>query len=248
MMKKYFCFTIIMYCISIATSGQSTIRITPQQVRQIDSLMNSLHESEKFNGLILVATGNEVIYSKGFGYANREKKIDNDPSYIFPIMSLTKQFTVALILKLVEEGKLDLNKPFINYLPQYQQEHWGNITIHDLLRQTSGIPDYIPYLKAYDGSGGENKYHSPDTLVGKIVNKPLNFQPGEKFQYCNVNYVLLGLIVERVTGKPIADALSLYITGPLQLDHTSYDLNSLPRTTLTGVIIRSRKTTGPVAY
>jgi CubicO group peptidase (beta-lactamase class C family) len=190
--------------------------------------MKAYHETGKFNGYVYIAGNDGVIYSNGFGISDAGKK----QGLIFPIMSLTKQFTSVIILKLLEEGKLRLDEPFVSYLRQYKQEKWKTITIHQLLSHSSGLPDYIGAFDFYGIGGQEKLYHSPDTLINAITAKDMNFKPGEKFQYCNANYVLLGMVIEKLTAMSLQDALSRYITLPLKLTHTGYELGKLPKTTL----------------
>jgi CubicO group peptidase (beta-lactamase class C family) len=213
---------ILFILIKLVALGQSASSITHKQISKIDSLMDAYHRLGRFNGLILIASGDKIVYSKGFGTANREENIANTSTSPFYILSLTKLFTSALVLKLVEEGKVKLEAPFMGYLPKYHNKAWPGITINHLLTQTSGLPNYNVHLEQMDTTGRQSRSYSPDTLIQVIKDRPLSFKSGQKFEYNNTNHVLLGLIVEAVTGKSYNDALAQYITVPLKLTHTGY--------------------------
>ena len=108
----------------------------------IHEFVKKYYDMQLFNGSVLVAENDKVIYKNGFGYANMEWKIPNRPDTIFRIGSVTKQFTAILILKLVEEGKISLDGKITDYLPDYPKNQGNKVTIHHLLTHTSGIPSY----------------------------------------------------------------------------------------------------------
>ena len=112
------------------------------KAQQIEQLLSKYNEYGQFNGSALVAENGKVIFKKGFGFANMESNIPNQPDTKFRLGSVTKQFTALLIVKLAEEGKLKLDVPITTYLPDYPKENGDKITIHNLLTHTSGIPNY----------------------------------------------------------------------------------------------------------
>jgi CubicO group peptidase (beta-lactamase class C family) len=109
---------------------------------KIDELMSLYHDYRQFNGSVLVAEHGKVIYKKGFGLANMEWNIPNTPATKFRLGSITKQFTAAVVLQLIEEGKLRLDGRICDYLPEYPKKSGERVTIHQLLTHTSGIPSY----------------------------------------------------------------------------------------------------------
>jgi len=187
----------------------------------IDALMSRYHEYGLFNGTVLVAAKGQVIYKRGFGLANMEWDTPNQPDTKFRIASITKQFTAAVILQLIEEGKLRIAGHISDYLPEYPKETGARVTIHQLLVHTSGIPDYV----ALPNFATEvvHHTHAPSQLVDEFDHLPLEFEPGTQFRYNNSDYVVLGAIIERVTGQPYERALAERIFKPLGMTDSGYD-------------------------
>lgn len=188
---------------------------------KIDELVKGYHGFGQFNGAVLVAEKGRVIYKKGHGLANMEWKIANHPDTKFRLGSITKQFTAALILQLVEQGKVKLDGKLTDYLPDYRQDTGGKITIHQLLNHTSGIPSYTDQPGFF-----ENVSRNPFTvseMVKKYCSGDFEFEPGTKYAYNNSGYFLLGAIVEKVTGKTYEQALNENIFGPLGMKDSGYD-------------------------
>lgn len=189
---------------------------TTEKVDKLDELIKTYAEYGKFNGSVLVAEQGEVIYKNGFGMANMEWEIPNTSSTKFRLASVSKQFTAMLIMQLVAENTLDLHTPISRYLPNYPKDKADQITLHHLLTHTSGIPN-----EDVDG----NLKHSPDDLVHVFKNLELDFTPGDRFKYSNSGYVLLGLIIEKVTGERYEEVLKKKIFEPLQMTNSGYDNN-----------------------
>ena len=191
------------------------------KTEQIDKLMNLYSEYGQFNGSILVADAGKVIYKKGFGMANMEWNIPNQPDTKHRLGSVTKQFTAMLILQLVEQGKLKLDAPISTYLLDYPKASGHKITIHHLLTHTSGIPNYTSFPN-FVKELSINPY-SPEAFVKKFADLPLEFTPGEKFAYSNSGYFLLGYIIEKVSGKTYEQFLQDNILTPLKMNNTGFD-------------------------
>ena len=199
----------------------SSMSIAQSKVEQIDQLISTYEEYGQFNGSVLVSDQGKVIYKKGFGMANMEWGIPNQPNTKHRLGSITKQFTAMLILQLVAEGKLDLQEPIITYLPDYPKATGDIITTHHLLTHTSGIPNYTSFPK-FMADESRNPY-SPEDFVKKFDEKELDFTPGEKFSYSNSGYFLLGVIVEKLSGKTYEQMLQENIFTPLEMNDTGYD-------------------------
>lgn len=195
-----------------------------KSVREIDSLMQKYVAYGQFNGTVLVAEKGKVIYKKGFGMANMEWSIPNAPDTKFRIGSVTKQFTAALILQLVEQGKIKLDGKLSDYLPYYRKDTGDKVTIHQLLNHTSGIPSYTGLPEF--GDIVRDAYKVED-FVKKFASGNLEFEPGTKFSYNNSGYFILGAIIEQVTGKSYEAVLTEKILVPLGMADTGYD-NSGP--------------------
>ena len=190
------------------------------KVNKIDEVVSQYYKYGQFNGAVLVAENGKVVYKKGFGMANMEWNIPNEPDTKFRLGSITKQFTATLILQLVEQGKIKLDGKVSDYLPDYRKDTGAKITIHHLLSHTSGLPNYTAQ------AGFENISRDPfkvDDFVKKYASGDLEFEPGTKFNYSNSGYFVLGAIVEKVTGQPYEQVLKEKITEPLGMKNTGYD-------------------------
>jgi len=191
------------------------------KVEQLEELLSTYEEYGKFNGSVLVSEQGKVIYKKGFGMANMEWDIPNQPNTKHRLGSITKQFTAMLILQLVSEGKLDLQAPITTYLPDYPKASGDIITSHHLLTHTSGIPNYTAFSKFMEDESS-NPY-TPEEFVKTFANKALKFTPGEKFSYSNSGYFLLGTLIEKLSGKSYEQMLQDNIFTPLNMKDTGYD-------------------------
>lgn len=189
--------------------------------QKIDELISLYHDYGKFNGSALVADQGKVIYKKGHGMANMEWDIPNNPDTKHRLGSITKQFTAMLILQLAADGKLDLHKPISTYLPDYPKKTGEIITTHHLLTHSSGIPNYTSF-PGFMQNETRNPY-SPEEFVGKFADKDLDFPPGDRFSYSNSGYFLLGVIIEKLTGKTYEQMLDENILIPLNMYDTGYD-------------------------
>jgi CubicO group peptidase (beta-lactamase class C family) len=189
--------------------------------QKIDEYMNKCYELGLFNGSVLVAEHGSVILKKGYGYANIEWKIPNEADTKFRLGSITKQFTAMLIMQLVEKGQIKLDGHISDYLPYYPKKTGDKITIHQLLSHTSGIFNYTNDPDFYRKDRFTPK--TPEQLVKTFSEKELDFEPGTKWNYSNSGYIVLGAIIENVTGKSYEAVLQENILIPLGLRNTSYD-------------------------
>lgn len=200
--------------------GTTYISFGQTKTEKIDHLMEVYAEQGTFNGSILVAENSSITISKGFGLANMEWKIPNQSNTKHRLASITKQFTAMLIMQLTEQGKLDLNIPITTYIPDYPKSTGTIITIHHLLTHTSGIPNFLSFPIFNDVS---KKNNTPEEIVTVFKDSTLQFTPGEKFNYSNSGYTLLGLIIENVTGKTFEQNLHELIFTPLKMSNSGYD-------------------------
>jgi CubicO group peptidase (beta-lactamase class C family) len=175
-----------------------------------------------FMGTVLVAKDGKTIIDQGYGSADLEWNIPNTPSAKFRLGSLTKQFTAASILLLEERGKLKVEDPISKYMPDAPPA-WSKITIYHVLTHTSGIPSFTSFP---DYATTEWKDTTPTELVARFRDKPLDFEPGTKFSYSNSGYVLLGYLIEKISGQTYADFLQQNIFTPLNMTDTGIDSNA----------------------
>lgn len=186
---------------------------------QADEYCRAQVAINQFSGSVLVAKGDQVLFAKGYGLANVEHDVPNTPKTKFRLGSITKQFTAMAILILQEQGKLsvdDLISKHVDGCP----DAWKDVTIHHLLTHTSGIPSFTS-LPGYGASMPLPS--SPKQTLDRVRDMPLEFTPGEKFVYSNSGYVLLGRIIEKVSGKPYEHFLPEIIFEPLGMKDTGYD-------------------------
>ncbi len=193
------------------------------KARAIEALLSSYHDAGVFNGTALVSENGQVIVSKGFGFADFEWKIPNTPDTRFRVGSITKQFTSAVVMQLVEERKLSVNASLASVLPHYRKDTGAKVTIHHLLTHTSGIPSYTS-LPNFQRDISRNPYGVQE-FIEKYCSGDLEFEPGTKYVYNNSGYFLLGAIIEQAAGKPYEQVLRERIFDPLGMKGSGYDLS-----------------------
>ncbi len=170
-----------------------------------------------FNGAILVAKKGRVIFEDYHGFFNFQKKDSLTPASAFHLASVSKTFTAMAVLKLAELGKLSLNNDVKKYFPAFP---YDNITIKLLLSHRSSLPNYIYFMQKLGWN--PKQYCSNEDMLAYLekFKPPLQGTPGTHFTYCNTNYALLGLIIEKVSGKRYADFLQEYFFTPLNMTNT----------------------------
>ena len=182
-----------------------------------------------FQGSVLLARDGQPLFRKSYGLANAEWDAANAPDTKFRLESITKQFTSALIMQLVQQQKIKLDDPISKYYTE-APESWQSVTIHHLLCHQSGIPNYLDpkYLTL---PGGFRKISrtalTPTEIIRLIQDQPLEFAaPGTKIDYDNTGYALLGYVIEKVTGRKYDEELRQAILEPLGMKNTGYDTDT----------------------
>ena len=189
---------------------------------RMEQIVQSYVSGKQFMGSALVAQNGKVLLSKGYGFANLEWEIPNSPTTKFRLGSITKQFTAACILLLEERGKLKTDDLVRKYMPDAPAA-WDKVTIFHVLTHTSGIPSFTEFP---DYQPTESIATTPEKLVARFRDKPLDFQPGEKWSYSNSGYVLLGYLIEKISGQSYSDFVQQNIFTPLGMKDSGYDSNS----------------------
>lgn len=185
--------------------------------RRVDALFAPYTVAGSPGAVVAVSQGGEIAMCKGYGLASIEHGVPITPKTRFRIASVSKQFTVSAALMLAHEGKLDLKAPPHKYLPELAPLP---VTIDQMMRNCSGLPDFLELLRL--GGHGLDKPAKPAELVAACVrNKHLNFKPNTRFLYSNTNFLLLGLIVEKLSGQTLGDFLAERIFKPLEMTSTS---------------------------
>jgi CubicO group peptidase (beta-lactamase class C family) len=198
-----------------------------QDIGRMDEVVRSFADKKQFMGTVLVAKGDQVLFSKGYGSANLEWDIPNTPNTKFRLGSVTKQFTAASILLMEEQGKLSIDDLVSKHIGDAPAA-WSGITIRHVLSHTSGIPSFTGFPTYREL---QKKPHTAEQLVALFRDKPLDFQPGEKWNYSNSGYVLLGYLVERISGQTYAEFLKQNVFNKLDMNDSGVDSNSavIPR-------------------
>jgi CubicO group peptidase (beta-lactamase class C family) len=213
-------FALLTTCLlSAATCIAQTAPDDKQIITKTDEYMKALARLNRFNGVVLVARGGKVLIRRSYGMANFEDAVPNTQLTRFPIASMTKTFTATAVMMLQERGKLSVTDLICKYLSDCPTA-WQQITVHHLLTHTSGIPDYTDFPDWLQTRGQLAPYTS---TIDRFKDKPLDFPPGEKYKYSNSGYVLLGLIIERVSGKTYEGFLRDNIFAPLKMSNTGVD-------------------------
>jgi CubicO group peptidase (beta-lactamase class C family) len=189
----------------------------PQQAAsRIDSLLSREYPPDDPGAAVLVSRGGTVILKKGYGLANTERKVPVTSETVFRLASVTKMFTATAILMLAEKNQLVLDDPVVSILPASPVS--GQITVRHLLSHTAGLADY---LDRPDSMAWARSEHTVQDLVSAFKDKRSPFAPGEKNAYSNSNYVLLGAIIEKVSGISFGRFVKANIFGPLNMTSTS---------------------------
>lgn len=171
---------------------------------------------EGFQGVVYISKDNEKVFKKGYGMARPD--IPNTPSTLYQMASLTKTFTAIAIMQLVEEQLLSIDEPISTFFPEYPNA--DVITVGQLLSHSSGIPDYLSPEFEFDYS----KEWKPQDIVNVTQDAELLFTPGESFQYSNTGYVMLGMIIEKVSGLTYEDYMEEHIFKPSGMVDTMFTL------------------------
>lgn len=197
-------------------------------VARVDSFMRSLAEHNLFNGGILIAEQGRIIYKRFAGYADRHRQLPHTDTTAFNIASLAKPFTALAVLQLAQKRKLKLDDALVTYLPDFP---YPTVTVRHLLTQTSGLPILErmedEYVKAHPDERLTNQNVYTHLVDQK---KPLLFPAGDNWRYNNMNYVLLALLVEKVSRKPFAAYLKQQVFTPANMQRTYVREPTMPNT------------------
>ncbi len=216
------------YLLALCCGAAAHAAIAPQPgaatvARQAGLILKRAAPADGPGAAVLIARGDQVLYRGARGMASLELGVKLSPQQLFRIGSVTKMFTAATVLKLVDAGKLSLQDPLSRFLPDYPGG--DRITIHQLLNHTAGIKDYaqIP-----DATGAQDADSA--ALIAIFRNQPADFAPGTDWAYSNSGYVLLGAVIEKLSGHSWFDTMQQQLLEPLHLAHTLYgtDLPLVP--------------------
>jgi CubicO group peptidase (beta-lactamase class C family) len=188
----------------------------------MDQMIKEFVAEERFMGSVLVSKNGKLLLKKGYGFANLEWKIPNSAKTRFQIGSVTKQFTAASILLLQDRGKLNIDDPVKKHLPD-SPDSWDKIRIFHLLTHTAGLHNYNDTDVRDFFTPIRKLVCAPENVMELFSSKPLEFEPGEKIAYSNSGYVVLGRIIEKISGQSYAKFVQENIFEPLGMKDSGYD-------------------------
>ena len=210
--------TLLLLLIGQLTFGQD-------RIQTIDSVMTLFHSEGNLNGNVLIAEKGQIVYNKSFGFANETTKEKLNENSVFGLASVSKQFTAMAIAALKEKGKLNYDDKITKYLPELAA--YDNISIRNMLNHTSGLQDFEQITNSREAMEYMSTHLSGNIATNKDLvaffstyNPEVRFNPGTKFEYCDVGFVFLGSIIERISGLTYAEFLSNTVFNPLEMNST----------------------------
>lgn len=202
------------------TEANPHLKMSESEIaRQLDDYLRKKVSADLFSGAVLVAKNGKPIFEKCYGKADKTRNAPVKLDTEFNLASLGKMFTGVAIAQLAEQGKLSFTDTIEKHLPDYpNKDVAGRVTIHQLLTHTSGMGDYM--RKEYLTS--TQPIRNVRDLFPFFVDKPLSFEPGTKYDYSNAGFIVLGAIIERVSGQSYYDYVNEHIFKPAGMKHTHY--------------------------
>ncbi|MGL5381334.1 serine hydrolase domain-containing protein, partial [Clostridium sp.] len=212
-------------------------RVVEPGYENIEKFLDEEYANKAFQGVALVAKGDDIKFAKAYGYADVEENRENTLSTRFAIASNTKQFTAAAVMQLIEKNKINLDQTIDKYFPDYK--YGSQITIRSLLQMRSGMPDYLNevelyfkddesknILKEYENTKYFDKYvedkrWNKDIIIRNLNLTDLHSEPNAVYDYCNTNYYLLGLIIEKESGMTYEEYIEKKIFEPTKMTTSS---------------------------
>jgi len=202
--------------------GLAAVTFAQDITAKADEFVSAFVKQNKFSGTVLIAKEGKVVFDKAYGMANYEWSIPNTTDTKFRLGSVTKQFGAAAILKLEEMGKLKTTDKACDFLPACP-EQWKPITIHQLLTHTSGVPNFTGSPLYGRLKFLPSKY---EEQIKSVQDRPMDFDPGTKWQYSNTGYVMLGQIIEKASGQQWETFVNERLFIPAGMSNTRADNNT----------------------
>lgn len=203
----------------LSTAGPALAAKPQATAEAIDAMLAGAIPADGPGAAVIAVKDGKTVFRKAYGMANLELGVPLAPDSVFRLGSITKQFTAVAVLMLAEEGKLSLTDPITKFLPDYPT-HGHVITVEHLLNHTSGIRSYTG-IPGYMSSRIRADLTTQE-LVDAFKSEPMDFAPGERWQYNNSGYVLLGAVIEKASGKKYGEFVAERIFKPLGMKATSY--------------------------
>ncbi len=221
-MKKLLLIVFVSVFTILSSSAQSNKSVDPTGIvanndtcRLIDKYLTGLEKEKGFSGGMLIIKDDKKIFSKGYGWADKENKIPFTTSTLASIGSITKAFTAAAIMKLVEQNKITVDDKLNKFFPNVPADK-ANITIHQLLTHSSGFHEFL------NDDKGDYEIIKTDDFLKRAFSEPLAFTPGEKAVYTNVGYSILGIIIEKISGVDYEQFLKTNLFDQIGIKNIGY--------------------------
>jgi D-alanyl-D-alanine carboxypeptidase len=220
------CLLVSLTAAALVITGPAKVAAADPLAATLDAMLARLYPPDAPGAAVIAVRDGKTVLRKGYGMADMELGVPVQPDMVFRIASMTKQFTAVAILMLVDEGRLALTDPVSRFLPDYPNGE--RITVEHLLSHTSGIRSCIDDPALFSHT---RKDYTVNELIDHFKNEPVDFAPGERCQYCNAGYVLLGAIIETASGTSYETFLKKRIFDVAGMTRTTFDSNSriIPR-------------------
>ena len=219
---KFFKSILFIFFFIIFFSGFSVgqgLNLSNNEIGLISEMMDRYVQKDLFSGVILIAKNNNIVFQKEYGFADKENKIPNTINTQFRLASVSKLFTIVAVCKLYDEGKLDFSDKIGKYLDGFSKDISEKVTITQLIRMTSGFGDY---LRNDEFRKNRNAFRTVNELLRIIKNEELAFEPGSGNMYSNSGFVVLGGIIEKISGKDYFEYIKDNILIPSGMEHTYF--------------------------
>jgi CubicO group peptidase (beta-lactamase class C family) len=207
---------------AVAACRQSksvTTAVDSEAAKELDAFIRGLAAEDKFSGAVLVAKDGKAIFERAYGLANREFSVPNQSSTKFNVASMGKMFTGVAVAQLAQGGRLAFDDLILKHLPDYPREVAGQVTIHHLLTHTSGMGSY---WKPEFHEANHARFRTIQDYFPLFVKDPLAFKPGEKWAYSNAGFMVLGAVVEKVSGQSYFDYVREHVFRRAGMGDTDY--------------------------
>jgi CubicO group peptidase (beta-lactamase class C family) len=228
---------------TVEPAGQ-TSPVNPAELSQkLETYLQGLTAQDAFSGVVVVAQNGIPVFQKAYGLQSKEYGVPNNPETKFNIGSIDKIFTKIAIGQLVEQGKIaSIDDKLEKYLPDYPNHDAGAVTLRQILNMQSGIGDFFgPEFF----NSAKDKFRSTTDYLPLFASKPLAFPPGTKRQYSNGGYIVLGAVIEKVTGQSYYDYARDHVFKPLGMDNTDFYEGDVPTANLASGYTHGGNETGP---
>ena len=204
-----------LFALALLLASPCAAQPTDSLTARLNRLVGAAHAAGAFDGVVLVGRGDRVVYARAVGLADRSWGVQNTPETRFPWASVTKQVTATVVLQLIGEGRLTLDTPVGDVVRGLRPDAAGRVPIRALLTNASGLPD---------PDAIEGFYVAPDSTLSALADAAfqadLAFEPGTTFRYNNLDFILLGRVVEALTGTPLAEAFRTRVFEPAGMTET----------------------------